>query len=76
MSNIVLTLPESLAQEAQANGLLEPDFIASLLRAELRRRHINKLFAAADRLADLDEPLSDADIEAEIAATRQERHRL
>lgn len=76
MSNIVLTLPESLAQEAQANGLLEPDFIASLLRAELRRRHINKLFAAADRLADLDEPLSDADIEAEIAATRQERHRI
>ena len=73
MSEILLTLPDNLAREAEANGLLRPEFIASLLRTEIRRRRINKLFAAADRLADLDEPLTDVEIEAEIAASRRER---
>ncbi len=73
MSEILLTLPDSLVREAEANGLLKPEFIASLLRTEIRRRRVNKLFAAADRLADLDEPLTGAEIEAEIAASRRER---
>ena len=73
MSEILLTLPDNLVREAEANGLLKSEFIASLLRAEIRRRRVNKLFAAADRLADLDEPITDAEIEAEIAASRRER---
>ena len=73
MSEILLNLPDNLAREAEANGLLRPEFIASLLRTEIRRRRVNKLFAAADRLADLDEPLTDAEIEAEIKASRRER---
>ncbi len=73
MSEILLTLPDNLAREAEANGLLRPEFIASLLRTEIRRRRVNKLFAAADRLADLDEPPTAAEIEAEIAASRRER---
>lgn len=73
MSEILLTLPDNLAREAEANGLLKPEFIASLLRAEIRRRRVNKLFVAADRLADLDEPITDEEIEAEIAASRRER---
>lgn len=75
MSEILLTLPDNLAREAEANGLLRPEFIASLLRAEIRRRRVNKLFAAADRLADLDEPINEAEIEAEIAASRRERRK-
>jgi hypothetical protein len=73
MSQVVLTLSDDLAKEAEANGLLKPKFIASLLKAEIRRRKINKLFSAADRLAALDEPLTEADIDAEIAATRKSR---
>ncbi len=73
MSEVVLTLPENLVQEANANGLLNPTFIASLLREELRRRPVNKLFAAADRLANLDDPLAEAEVAAEIAAARKER---
>jgi len=73
MSEILLTLPDNLAREAEANGLLRPEFIASLLRTEIRRRRVNKLFAAADRLADLDVPVTDAEIETEIAASRRER---
>lgn len=73
MSEIVLTLPDNLAKEAQDNGLLKPESIASMLRAELRRRRVNKLFAAADRLADLDEPVTEAEIAEEIAAVRKEK---
>jgi hypothetical protein len=74
MSEIIVNLPDSLAQEAQANGLLKPEFIASLLRAEIRRRRINKLFAAADRLAEIDPPLTEAEIRAEIEASREVTH--
>jgi len=75
MSEILLTLPDNLAREAEANGLLRPEFIASLLRTEIRRRRVNKLFAAADRLADLDEPITEAEIEPEITASRRERRK-
>jgi hypothetical protein len=73
MSEIVLTLPDNLAKEAQANGLLKPEAIASMLRAEIRRRRVNRLFAAADHLADLDEPITEAEITEEITAAREER---
>jgi hypothetical protein len=70
---VKLDLPDSLAREAEANGLLTPDAIESLLRAEIRRRRVNKLFNAADRLAALDMPLTESEVEAEIAAVRQVR---
>lgn len=74
MSKVVLTLPENLAREAEADGLLKPESIAAMLRAEIRRRRVNKLFAAADRLAVSDQPVTEAEVEAEITATRKERH--
>ncbi len=70
---VKLDLPDSLAREAEANGLLTPEAIESLLRAEIRRRRVNKLFEAADRLATFDAPLTEAEVEAEIAAVRQAR---
>jgi hypothetical protein len=70
---VKLDLPDGLAREAEANGLLTPEAIESLLRAEIRRRRVNKLFDAADRLAALDAPLTEAEVEAEIAAVRQAR---
>lgn len=71
---IKLDLPESLAREAEASGLLTPQSIEALLRAELRRRRANQLFEAADRLAALAEPpLTEAEIEVEIQAARRER---
>jgi hypothetical protein len=70
---VKLDLPDSLAREAEANGLLTPEAIESLLRAEIRRRRVNKLFDTADRLAALDAPLTEAEVEAEIAAARQAR---
>ena len=66
-----LVLPDSLAREAEVSGLLTPESIEALLRAEIRRRRVNRLFAAADRLAALETPLTEEEIEAEIAAVRQ-----
>ena len=71
---IQLALPDALAQEAEAEGLLTPQAIERLLRDEVRRRRIDELFETADRLQALDvPPLSETELEAEIAAARAER---
>lgn len=73
-AEVKISLPDGLAREAEANGLLTTESIESLLREELRRRRISGLFAAADRLANLDSPpLTEAEVEAEIVAARQSR---
>jgi len=69
-------LPGALARDAQQAGLLTPQSIADLLRADLRRKQIDRLFAAADQLANQDAPaMSSAAIEAEVEAARAERRR-
>lgn len=73
MSDIVIDLPDALAKEAREAGILRSDYVASMFRAEIRRRRVNKLFAAADRIAALDSAITEAEIEAEIGAFRKER---
>ena len=53
---LTLALLSSLAQEAKAKGLLVPEALESLLRAEIRRRRINRFFKYADRLAAINLP--------------------
>jgi hypothetical protein len=69
-----LMLPEELAREAEALGLLTPEALERLLRREIRRSHVEQLFESADRLAALPDPaLTAAEVEAEIQAARQEK---
>ncbi len=69
-----LTLPDPLAQEAQAIGLLTPEALERLLREEIRRQRTERLFDAADHLAALPaRPLSDDAVRAEIEAARTAR---
>ena len=70
---IKLNLPDKLAREAETNGLLKPEAIESLLREEIRRRRVDGLFDSADRLAAADAPLTETEVEAEIAAVREAR---
>ena len=71
---LTVTLPERLAREAEAAGLLQPEALERLLRDAIRRRQQEQLFAAADRLAGLDVPaLTEAEVNAEIQAARLER---
>ena len=71
---LTLTLPASLAREAEAQGLLTSPMLEALLRAEVRRRRVAHLFEAADQLAALPlAPLTEAEVEAEIHAARAAR---
>jgi hypothetical protein len=76
MSTVEYTvaLPEGLAREAEAAGLKMPEAVEALLREELKRRKIERLFAAADRIADLNiPPMTEEEIQAEVDAVRRAR---
>ena len=67
-----LSLSDRLRKEAEAAGLLSPKAIERLLREEIRRRRVDNLFAAADRLSALDlPPLTDDEIAQEIRKMRK-----
>ena len=72
--DLKLDLPENVFKEAKEAGLLQPAEIERLLREELRRRRVDELFATADKLAALEfPPLTEAELESEIAAARETR---
>ncbi len=75
MTNVTVSLPDDLAQQAQSAGLLRPEALASLLREAMKKRQVDKLFATLDKLAALEPKLTEAEIDAEIAAARAERAR-
>ncbi|MGH8593391.1 MAG: hypothetical protein ACREV3_05905 [Gammaproteobacteria bacterium] len=71
-----LSLPDRLAEEAQAAGLLTPEAIESMLRETLRCQHVEELRQAMATLAAADiSPMSIEEIEAEVKAYRNERRR-
>ena len=72
---VTLTLPAALVGEAEEAGLLKAEALERLLREEIRRRRIEQLFSAADRLAAQREPpLTREEVEAEIETVRRQRH--
>ena len=75
MTNITVSLPDELAQQAQSAGLLRPDAIERLLREAMKKRQVDQLFTTMDKLAALQPALTDAEIDAEIAAARADRAR-
>ncbi len=71
-----LNLPERLAQDAQAAGLLTPEAVAELLRDELKRRARERLKASLRKIDQTNlPPLSAQDIQIEIDSARRERRR-
>jgi hypothetical protein len=75
MTNITLSLPDELAQQAQSAGLLRPDAIERLLRDAISKRQVEQLFSTMGKLAALQPALTEAEIDAEIAAARADRAR-
>lgn len=74
MTTIQIELPDDLAQDAQAAGLLNPEAIERLLRERLRKQAGDALRAMWNRMPR--EELTPADeqmIEEEIQAVRAER---
>ncbi len=73
MVTIQISLPEDLAYDAQERGLLEPEAIAQLLHAEIRRLAFDYLLGIADKLAEVGfAPMTPDEIQAEIHAAREE----
>jgi hypothetical protein len=68
-----LSLPDELAQDAQAAGLLAPESIEKLLREAIeRRKKIDEFFATLDRLHAANiPPMTMEEIQAEVEAVRQ-----
>lgn len=72
--DIRLRLSDREAREAKAIGLLNPGSLEMLLRNELKRRRVDRLFEASDRLSSLPlPPLTEEEVESEIQAVRARR---
>lgn len=69
-----LNLPDRLAREAQAAGLLTPEALSDLLKDAMRRRAAQALLAGAERASKAgSKPLSMDEIQAEVNAVRRTR---
>lgn len=74
MTQLVVDLPDDLAQRAQAAGLLSSEAIESLLREKLRKQAGQELLAMMKKLAnDGTPPMSEDEIQAEVDAVRTVR---
>ncbi len=73
MSEVVLILPDELADEARELGIFKPIVINSLIMEAIRLRKVNRLFETMDRLAELPDRITEEEIAEEIAAVRRER---
>jgi len=69
-----LNLPDRLAREAQAAGLLTPDALGQLLKDAMRRRAGQALLAGAARATQSgSKPISMREIQSEVNAVRRAR---
>ena len=75
MSEVVLTLPDNIAKEAEGLGLFKTRNMTSMLRAEIRRRKSDKFFEMLDQLNALPDKPTEEEIAEEIAAYRREKRR-
>lgn len=74
--HVKLDLPDPLAAEAQAAGLLTPEQLERMLREALRAKRVEKLASAREALAANPlPPMTAEEIEAEIDAYRAEVRR-
>ena len=69
-----LTLPDELAKQARAAGLLKSEAIVAMLREQLKQQAGKELRAMMDKLAASNiPPMSEEEIQAEIDAVRKAR---
>ncbi|GIK26880.1 MAG: hypothetical protein J5J04_00885 [Anaerolineae bacterium] len=74
MTQVVLELPDELANEAKAAGLLTSAQVSRLLQAEIERRQkVDKYFEMMNALHQLEPPMTQAEIDTELAEWKAER---
>jgi hypothetical protein len=74
MTELVIRLPDELAQRARQAGLLSDSAIQELLEEAMRRQAGRRLLNVAQRIQAAGiEPMSMEEIDAEVKAARAER---
>lgn len=74
MTEVTVKLPDKLADEIKAAGLLQDEALERVFREALRRKAVNELFDALDEIeAAKLPPMTEAEIQVEIDAARAER---
>lgn len=74
--DITLNLPQELVERARSAGLLSEEQIERWLNEELdRQTKLDRLFTKLDRLAEIEPPMTEDEINAEIAAYRRDKQR-
>jgi hypothetical protein len=75
MVNLRISIPEDLARDAKQLGLLKPETITEILRAEVRKLALEHLLSIAPKLAAAgDVPMSAEEVQEEIRAARRDQH--
>jgi hypothetical protein len=76
MTTLTINLPDKLAKEAQDAGLLGQDAIETMLRENLRRRAVDELFDAMDKLKAANfPPMTMDEIQEEVNIVRAQRRK-
>jgi hypothetical protein len=71
-----LNLPNDLAREAQAAGLLSPEAVETMVREAMRKRRIDQLFESTQKLSVVPlPPMTPEEIQNEIDAYRRDIRR-
>lgn len=74
MTELTVKLPDELARQILAAGLLNEAAVEKVFREALRKQAVGELFAALDEIeAAKLPPMTEAEIQAEIDAARAER---
>lgn len=76
MTQITLTLPDDLAQQARNLGLLENDQLTAMIEAEIvrKREHAaQELFAILEEIQSIEPRMTQEEIDAEIEAYYAEK---
>lgn len=71
--NVLLEMPEDMAEQVQREGLLNSEVIVSLLATELERKRDaswSRLMGKLDRLQAVQPPITPEEIDKEIKAYR------
>jgi hypothetical protein len=74
MTELTVKLPDDLASEIKAAGLLDEAALEKVFREALRKKAVGELFSALDEIeAAKLPPMTEEEIQAEIDAARAER---
>lgn len=74
MTELTVKLPDELASQIRAAGLLDDAALERVFREALRKQAVGELFAALDEIETAKlPPMTEAEVQAEIDATRAER---